>query len=633
MNTILKTLNAFSVKNLNLLSQYLKISKKSIKKSDIIFDLYKNLIEKPININEIDSFIKKNNINLSFNKDLFIINNNPAKQDLFIYINNFDFENNFEYYITELLNYKWKLLETNNVNLIFIFSNCIFEILHDDKKFIDKMKAFLLNKNVYVILANLSIMNDNILNFINETEKIFLLTQNKLFLLNSISYDMNNFYSFNVLSKKNVVNIHFEFNEKENILEKNICNLNTKMTFSDILTNKKELKNKEILLITCTKNILVSVTEIARKHVQIICESRNINNLLSKTKLPRTVYYYGNDIKIQNENLIKINYQTPLNKFKTNLIQNIKNKFKTCDDIYYYIGVNDKKIFNDLSKIENYELDYKSKKYIEEILKNKEYLNLLLKYIENQYEKLTNKLELLSINITNYKNINKEYQINDTLPIDVFDGIMIGLFGFNKTHQKYLKKNNVNLTSKIILTIKLNDIKYKITRSFHPLIELEILENNNIIQFPENWIEEKIISPSTFINCCTIFKQFTKESFMNNIFFNKFFTVEIKKIKKDITEATDKKILDDLFKSYINILVLNSIYEETKQIIINNITSNLPINLVYNNQWLYDNIPLINIPNEKFYENHLCLLKFYNKFIKTTQLFSDFNFKDCVYFQ
>ena len=42
MNNILTTLNALTVQNLNLLcNQTLRLSKKSIKKSDIIYDIYK----------------------------------------------------------------------------------------------------------------------------------------------------------------------------------------------------------------------------------------------------------------------------------------------------------------------------------------------------------------------------------------------------------------------------------------------------------------------------------------------------------------------------------------------------------------------------------------------------------------
>ena len=655
MNNILTTLNALTVQNLNLLcNQTLRLSKKSIKKSDIIYDIYKYLLINSTNISLIDNFIKENRINLSYNKNLFFIINNTSKQDLFIYINNFDFENTFSYYINTILQYKWKLIEQGNgnkINFIFILSNYIKELTHSTNTFIDTLKKTLLNDNVYIILMNTIITNTIILKYINESNKVFYIYQNDMFTLNSISNSLNNFYTFNKLSKTLPFNIHFDFNLESN---NKICKLKNELTFCDIIMNKK-LSTKQIALITYKdNNILISETDIQRKIIQIISESKKINEKINnlteqEKKIERIIYYYGNDIKIQNEKLIKIEYQSPLLKFKSKLIEGINTNFKSKENIYLCIGKNDKLIFNLLNKIKQiypkYELDYKTEKFVLDILKDETNKKKLISYIEKQYNILSNSLEIQKINIYNYKEISGEFKIkyDEKLSIDILDAIILGLYGYNKSHNKFNKKNyitsniNQNDIIKIIVHIKFNDKYYQIIRSFYPTIKLDILENNNIIQSPDDWISNNLISVSTFINFYTITKSINKSFNMNTILFDKYFTVDIKNTKKEILnipelieeDVNKTKSLNTSIKKYINILVLNSIYEETKNILISDYTSSgLQNNISYNEEWLYNGIPIINVPANKFYDIHLSIIKFYNKFIKTTQIFTDYKYNN-----
>jgi hypothetical protein len=248
----------------------------------------------------------------------------------------------------------------------------------------------------------------------------------------------------------------------------------------------------------------------------------------------------------------------------------------------------------------------------------------------------------MNITIINYKGMNKKYIINDkNMSIDVIDAIILGIYGFNKTHPKFIKKNFLIKDSenniRISIELKIDNNIFIINRTFSPKITVEIKKNDIVISNDDKWINDNLISVEAFVNFYTLTKNLTKSSNMNDLIYSKFFKSYIKDNKKIIKnnikllETVDsnlKKITINDLKNriieYMNILICDNIYETKKHNYTYQLTFEKNQELTYKNQWLVNNVPIINVPIGEFYKIHFELIEFYQKIIKQSFILTDF---------
>lgn len=661
MDLLIQKLYGLTITNLNSIVGNFGIVKKGTKKYDLVYDIYKNIHVNPQNIKKIEDYISQNNMNISYIKNMKYFVNNKSENNLFFYINKFNFETSNDIYFEPLINDKSKVMSKYKYyNKIFILSNCISKQLFNTDTFLQKLSVFLSNEFVYVILTNLSICNDKIINFCQTNKKIFYIAPEESFVLNSISPYSNIFYSFgNAVPVKTITySIHFKFNTNEQVVNKNICNLNLNLSFNDCLTSKNPLKKKEFLYIACVNDsILHSTIEIERKAVQLFGNAYEIDDMVKINKYPVSeIYYYGEKPNVSGTKLTKIDYKTPLDLFEKELIDNINQEFVN-NKILFYIGKTDKEIekFKEIIfEIDpKFEFNHKSKEIVDIISSTVKYKEKLIKYIKKQTEIYHKKLQIINVQIINYKGMNKKYTINDkNMSVDVIDAIIFGIYGFNKIHPKFMKKNfltkdSENITG-IAVELKINTDTIIINRSFSPKITVEIKKNDVTVSNNDKWINDNLISVEAFINFYTLTKGLIKSSSMNDLIYDKFFKSHIKEhrkfIKDDIKilensdDALKKTVINNLknkITEYMNILICNVIFETKKHNYINQITLEKNQVLTYKNQWLVNNVPIINVPIGEFYKIHFELIEFYRKIVKQSFILVDINIEKqgFIYFQ